>query len=533
MTTDELLACVTAGAKEYIQNTINTKNKSDYQKLKKLFDEQLFEAKNFEDTELDITVFDWRSLERDRNWWWQIQALPFLNWFVNSFSLQNDEERSHYFSKCLDSIRNWGNQANLNSVSPLVWHDHAAAFRGRNISNWLVFCYLRKISLGELYAEPLGELIKEHLDWLQQDKHYSQHTNHGFDQAMIALTIASMFSDDGFEAYRQLNCHRLKDEITFAFTEEGVHKENSPGYQKMMLGRLKQLRTLRPLGQLNVARMGERYIERAEAFLRAITLPDGYLPMTGDTRGEDAGLVYVQKEQIDVLDYSTSGYVIIRGQTNDGLEIFLLFKNTHESNYHRHDDDLMLFLYIDGEVVLGDGGLGTHQEKDPKRKFLRSALSHSVPLIDRKYIRDKEKLPAKPILKVERLNCLVKGISNGYGVDVTRVIDYSDIASGNLVIEDSCDKSTLASNWFLNDHAVLLNKRGFDMSTPSFSLKFEMAKNQFIKLFKGWDNESFSGSAIMSNNYSNFIPAVRVVTGGNRKNQRMKLSMCRLGEIDG
>jgi len=87
MTTNELLACVTPGANDYIQTTINTKNKADYQKLKKLFDEKRFEAKSFEDSNLNIQTFDWQSLKRDRNWWWQLQALPFLNWYVNSFSL--------------------------------------------------------------------------------------------------------------------------------------------------------------------------------------------------------------------------------------------------------------------------------------------------------------------------------------------------------------------------------------------------------------------------------------------------------------
>lgn len=400
MTTNELLACVTPGANDYIQTTISTKNKADYQKLKKLLDEQQFEAKSFEDSDLDVLTFDWQSLERDRNWWWQLQALPFLNWYANSFSLQSEEERTRYLSLCLDAIHNWVNQAKQNKASPLVWHDHAAAFRVRNLTNWLVFCHSSGLPLGEEPSvELLGSLIIEHLDWLQEDKHYSKHTNHGFDQAMIALTIASMFASDAFEAYRQRNRERLEDEVTFAFTDEGVHKENSPGYQKMMLGRLKQLRTLAPLGELDVSQMGERYIEKAEAFLRAITLPNGYLPMIGDTRGGDEGLPYEQKEQVDVLNYSASGYVVVRGVDGVGKEFFVLLKSTHESNYHRHDDDMMIYLFYDGEVVLGDGGLYKHQEKDAKRVHLRSHISHSVPFLEKKAIRKKQDLKSPPVIE--------------------------------------------------------------------------------------------------------------------------------------
>jgi hypothetical protein len=138
MTLNELLACVTPGANDYVRTVINTKSTADYQKLKKLFDHQRYEAKSFEDSDLDISTFDWQSLDRDRNWWWQLQALPFLNWYVNSYSLQSDGERVHYFSICLDAIHNWTNQAKQNKDSPLVWHDHAAALRVRNLTNWLV-----------------------------------------------------------------------------------------------------------------------------------------------------------------------------------------------------------------------------------------------------------------------------------------------------------------------------------------------------------------------------------------------------------
>ena len=349
MNTQELLTCTTPGAFEYIQNAVNSKNKTDYQKLKTLFDDQRFEAKSFDDTEIDILTFDWQSLDRDRNWWWQLQALPFLNWYANSVALQSDEEKSRYFSTCMEAIHNWIEQAKYNKESPLAWHDHAAAFRVRNLVNWLVFCHLNGLSVSEeVHAKKLGDLVIEHLDWIQEDKHYSKHTNHGFDQAMIALTIASMFSRDDFETYRQLNRARLEDEVTFAFTDEGVHKENSPGYQKMMLGRLKQLRTLAPLGEQVVSQMGERYIEKAEAFLRAITLPNGYLPMIGDTRGGDEGLPYEQKEQVDVLDYSASGYVIVRGVVLE-KDFHLVFKASHLSHYHRHDDDLSIHLYYNGK----------------------------------------------------------------------------------------------------------------------------------------------------------------------------------------
>lgn len=503
MTTNELLACVTPGANDYIQTTISTKNKADYQKLKKLFDEQRFEAKSFEDSDLDILNFDWQSLERDRNWWWQLQALPFLNWYANSFSLQSDEERTRYLSLCLDAIHNWVNQAKQNKASPLVWHDHAAAFRVRNLTNWLVFCHSSGLPLGEEpSAELLGSLIIEHLDWLQEDKHYSKHTNHGFDQAMIALTIASMFASDAFEAYRQRNRERLEDEVTFAFTDEGVHKENSPGYQKMMLGRLKQLRTLAPLGELDVSQMGERYIEKAEAFLRAITLPNGYLPMIGDTRGEDKGLPYEQKEQVDVLDYSASGYVIVRGEVLE-KDFHLVFKASHLSHYHRHDDDLSIHLYYNGKHLLGDGGLGSHNEKDKKRKALRSYLSHNAPyLVDGKAARKVAELDgALPTVSLQDEK--IVGKSFCYGAELTREIDISQLQDGKLVIRDSVDECSgqpFAINFFSSE----------GLYEDGESLLVSVSGNKALRISASSPINSKNKSTYISKEFSKFSGAAAV-----------------------
>ncbi|MBB3192208.1 heparinase II/III family protein [Halomonas cerina] len=451
MTTKEILACATPEAIQYIKKAVNSKNKADYQKLKKLFDGKQFEAKNFDDSELDVLTFDWQNLERDRNWWWQLQALPFLNWFANSLELQSEEERARYFSYCLDAVHCWINHAKQNKESPLVWHDHAAAFRVRNLTNWLLFCHIAELPVSEdARAEPLANLIVEHLDWLGDDKHYSKHTNHGFDQAMIALTIGLMFARDDFGSHRQRNRERLKDEVTFAFTDEGVHKENSPGYQKMMLGRLKQLRTLAPLGEQEILQLGKRYIDKAEAFLRAITLPNGYLPMIGDTRGEDEGLAYVQKKEIDVLDYSASGYVIVRGKVLD-KDFHLIFKASHLSNYHRHDDDLSIHLYFDDKIILGDGGLGSHNEKDKKRIFLRSNLSHNVPyIVGEEPIRNVVHLNGShPKVFVEKNK--VVGEAFGYSAPIRREVDLANLPQGKFIIKDEVkgeEAYKLAANFY-------------------------------------------------------------------------------------
>lgn len=500
-----------ANARAYIRNSIKSKSKEDFNKIKKLFIDKKFESKSFEDSDLDIIAFDWQSLDRDRNWWWQLQALPFLNWYTNSFLLQTEEERLKYFSVCLDAINCWINFAQQDSKSPLAWHDHAAAFRVRNLTNWLLFCHVNALPLTEdSRAKSLASLIDEHLVWLGGEKNYSKHTNHGFDQAMIALTIGLMFERDEFEPYRVKNRERLKDEVNFAFTNQGVHKENSPGYQKMMLTRLKQLRVLAQFGENNISQMVECYINNAEDFLRVITLPNGYLPMIGDTRGGDEGLLYQQTKKVDVLDYSASGYVIIRGFDGLDKEFFILFKNTHESNYHRHDDDMMIYLFYDGEVVLGDGGLYKHQEEDDRRKHLRSHFSHSVPYLRKKAVRNKDRLLEAPsILREGEFEFTMT--STMFDIRIKRNIEVRCDSALEILINDSLEGDSFEpiwANFFMEKkNPINIRESSLEVRFSSFTSVFNYLNSSQILLEAGHVEGSIG--SIVSRQYGEIDDAFR------------------------
>src|SRR5699024_1919100 len=110
--------------------------------------------------------------------------------------------------------------------------------------------------------------------------------------------------------------------------------------QRHMLRRLKELRNLASLGEQKLAGLSEQYVKKAETFLAAIALPDGNLPMVGDTAGniEKPFIVHnVTTTPYVLYDYSRSGYVIAKGTSASGDLFYILHKNCHDSNYHRHD----------------------------------------------------------------------------------------------------------------------------------------------------------------------------------------------------
>ncbi|WP_444938427.1 heparinase II/III family protein [Microbulbifer sp. JMSA002] len=528
MSINNLKMGIASETKLYIDKNIFSRNQTDYNKLKKLFSERKYEANSFSDVDLDVLNFDWNSVKCDRNWWWQLQALPFLNWYINSYKVQTKEERLEYFSLCLKAILCWINNGKDNKDSPLVWHDHASAFRLKNLVNWFIFCQVAELPVGaDVKVNWLEDLVFEHLDWLQDDKNYSIHTNHGFDQAMIGLTVSLMFTHDNFESYRRINRERLENEVTFAFTVEGVHKENSPGYQKAMLGRLRQLTSLSVFGEDKVTKLGEHYIAKAESFLKAITLPNGYLPIIGDTRSEDKGLVddEIPEEGYRVYDYSSSGYLIVKGKIKKKHSFTLIFKCCHDSNYHRHDDDLMIYLHVDGETLLGDGGLGLHDEKNPKRKYLRSVHAHTMPVINRPFIRERSKLSLPPKLIHETNKKVLSGISYGYGIKVMREIDYSNLNNGLLIVRDECDDQDLSSNWIIGDRDITLSNKGVKIEFTNFRLVISSDQSESKRIMRGWSSNELSTNSIFSKKYGQFSKCNRVLLGGLDKSLEVRLKI--------
>ena len=448
------------------------KNKAEYEKLKQAVYSAQINLNNFAPSQIDLRSFAWQLEGKDRNWWWQLQALPFLNWYVSSYQLQSAEEQQSFLQFCLSAFECWCLNAEHNANSPLNWHDHATAFRLRNLVNWFTHCVYNQLDNGfasDKRLQSFTVLLNKHLCWLAEDTNYSEHTNHGFDQALVMYTVALSLPNAGLEQFLQLGKSRLIAELKHAFTDEGVHKENSPGYQKFMLGRVKTLVNLDSLGDTEVSSLAKDYVEKAEAFLKALTLPNGELPMIGDTKANEQGIMAGASERFVIFDYSKSGYVIVKGKSYQEKDFYLLIKNTHESQYHRHDDDLSIFLFYDGEEVLTDGGLGSHNEKDARRIKLRSGKAHNTPYIQgRDAERRMAKLKQKPVLTVKYGS--ITGVSFCYGVKMTRTIDINNICDGEIIIHDECEglgADNLAINFITPFASVKVEDKAFTIQSAT------------------------------------------------------------------
>lgn len=496
----DLTCLAQKSAIDFIKKNLTTNNRNDLKTLESCAKNNVVELRGFARETINLRNFDWNEFGKDRSWWWQIQALPFLTWFISSYDLQTPEERETYYSYCLDCLNNWQTNSMSNKASPLAWHDHAAAFRVRNIVNWAIFTsHAGLIPSDESARKNILNLIEKHLKWLAESSNYSKHTNHGFDQSLIMYTIAMYFGEN-YPKYIELGQRRLIDELDFAFTEQGVHKENSPGYQKFMLSRLNNLLSLSDLGDKKISTRAEEFTDKATAFLKAITMPNDLLPMIGDTRWDDRSESEVLSEHLIIHDYSASGYLIAKGKDSTSKDFYLVFKNCHDSNYHRHDDDLSIIFYYDGKLVFGDGGLLSHNEKDEKRIFVRSPLAHCLPILPFKAERDRSKLVSTPTLRIDESGRFY-GTSHMFGKKVERSIDISNIRSGQIVITDSSSTGVpINSNFLIPEKSSMRFKNSsVTLSFDSFEVRLDTGEKHLeASTCLGWNAHAPEFSAIIS-----------------------------------
>jgi len=178
---------------KFVHKEIRGTNKEGKSKLIKAIEQKEVETKSFPNADVNFLTFDWCSPEMDRNWWWQMQACPFLGWFSQSYQIFTPEEQKTLVTYCLGAFKQWLGQESDGENSPLRWHDHATAFRLTNIVNWLVAIGSNSELIQEVFnSEPhinFAEVITDHVIWLNEEKNYSKHTNHGFDQALATYSL--------------------------------------------------------------------------------------------------------------------------------------------------------------------------------------------------------------------------------------------------------------------------------------------------------------------------------------------------------
>lgn len=427
-----------------------TGNEKLLQNGRKLVEEGVLCVAGFPDARVDL-FSDWSANPfGNRSWQWQNASFNFIPGLI-AYHAGGGGDRAIAFA--VDALHSWNGALRKHLKNyEFARHDHATARQAENLLFLLAYMVERELRPGAWAG--IETAVQKHAKLLVDEEFFSTHTNHGIEQARILAMIADFIPGHPQSQSRMsLAVQRLEAELTAAFTSDGVHVENSPGYHSYVA--LSFIKILDYFPREKLGELADRIdalMPKAIRFLTHVARPDGTYPIIGDTQAVKVANYfkrYSKSREFGHLRYAISdgttgtpapetvtlypqaGYFIARDRwypKGQGASAFhLILRCGFRSRYHRHDDDLGLILYC-GEDWLIDSGAYNYAEQDPVRKYMRSKWAHNVPVVLQPKSRRWVLSPPPPMaLPMKRLH------SNG---EVTAVRAISHSYQGHIAIRD-------------------------------------------------------------------------------------------------
>ncbi|HYE43291.1 MAG TPA: heparinase II/III family protein [Caulobacteraceae bacterium] len=305
-----------------------------------------------------------------------------------------------YFERAFAVAVDWArvnSDADAPGVSPMAWYDMAIGLRAYRMA--YVYDEARRRGVGsDEERELLRRAMDAHRRHLAGDEGFAAHSNHGLYQACGQLAMARRLSDmPGMAEAADQARRRLAAVIDAQFTEEGVHKEHSPGYHLRVL---QTLTGAEKAGLLDTPELAGT-VQRARDALTWFVKPSGRLVNFGDTDEAKANLPRTGMGQ-GLKTFAASGYFVARQ-----LGSYLAQTLAYHSRTHKQADDLSFVWCEQGRDILVDAGRYGYRGKtkagdplwnkgfwygDPKRVFVESTHAHNTVEVDgQSYDRRKDK----------------------------------------------------------------------------------------------------------------------------------------------
>jgi len=287
-------------------------------------------------------------------------------------------------------------------ISPFAWYDMAVGLRAYRLA------YLLDAAKDDRFLTPeaenrLWKSLNVHRKHLEQDEHIAFHSNHGFYQVAGQLAMARRYShvSEAMHQSQKQGLDRLSHMIEMQFASDGVHREHSPDYHRMVYQTLK---ALMDNGLVEDEELQERAlkIERALAwFVR----PDGYITNFGDSdhrlmtcSPEQARKKWATEEMRFVVTdgeigappparmavFEEGGYFVVRdshsGSDRPKGNSYLAQTAAFHSRTHKHADDLSFVWYDRGQELMVDAGrYGYIGKTDPSSELSKQGYWYADP----------------------------------------------------------------------------------------------------------------------------------------------------------
>jgi hypothetical protein len=232
--------------------------------------------------------------------------------------------------------------------------------------------YRRSAHFDPVTGRQVLELVARSGRLLALPEHFTARTNHGIMQSLALLHVAAAFPElPDSVVFREVAVERLRMQLRYYQSEEGVVLEHSPGYHALgmtLLAALDGYRSLLPddLAADVVARRRE-----ACRFFLDLARPDWTLPVVGNTSATPTPVrcVNLGKDGVDpsvgrppLRIYPVSGYAVawlpaVGSDPNaDGRSQTVVAWGNFATKAHKHDDEMAVVTWLHGQTVLTGAG---------------------------------------------------------------------------------------------------------------------------------------------------------------------------------
>jgi hypothetical protein len=370
----------------------------------------------------------WAAKDKSqRSWNFYIHCWDMLDSLLKAHSQCNEPK---YLKTSISIAADWvkknSHPDHNPDLSPFAWYDMAVGIRAYRLA-YIIDAGRQGGLLDASLEKRLWSSLEQHQSYLGDDKNIQFHNNHGYYQVSGQLAMGRRFAGESplmAQALEQ-GRSRLKVMLMQQFAKDGIHREHSPDYHRMVYDTLKAMidsglvedtetiafaETIEKslswfvLPSQNIANFGDsdyRLMRRKPAEAeRKWRTPEMRFVVTGGEVGKlTSG---------DVAVFPEGGYAVIRRPAKDAPEEFKKYSYLAQiaafhSRTHKHADDLSVIWSDRGSDLLVDAGrygylgkteegselwLDGHWYSDPNRVYCESTRAHNtVEFDDKNYLR--------------------------------------------------------------------------------------------------------------------------------------------------
>ncbi|MHA7142670.1 heparinase II/III family protein [Arthrobacter sp. Sr33] len=329
-----------------------------------------------------------------------IHGLLFLvDWYKTV--LTDESTRSSGVVAAWEIVESWSVSNKDKSASPsMAYHDETTAQRLINLVS--LSPYIDELL--PVRTSALSALMGSTADLLSTDDFHATGNNHGMFQDLALLywaTLRAADDDPRGAAYFAKAMARLRAYFGDCFTTEGVHVENTPTYHLMVARQVDNVRKIAEAAGHPDALYYGALLKHAEKYATHALMPNATYPPISDTQQINVGqsgmdrvftgseFAYAISQGADgvkptdrTLILPSSGYAIYRSQWGDPKATFAFFSAAYNADYHKHSDDLSLFLSSGGIELLSESGPYSYDYANPFSRYAYSQFAHNSLVVD-------------------------------------------------------------------------------------------------------------------------------------------------------